>query len=389
VSDAARARLLALTAHARDVPADERARFAAELAARPPDGSVRVVTCHRVEWYGAAGATTDLSGAHALLPSSGRARADDDAARHLLTVAVGRDSAVLGEDAILHQLREALQGGEGCGPVDPAVRRLFTIALSTGRRVRSWEPGRRRSLGDVALDRIVLATGDVRGRRILVVGAGRMGGLAARAALHAGARVAIANRTADRGRALASDLGADVVPFDPGPFVGGAWGVVVATSGPWTIAASTVEALLAGRAVVIDLSFPPAVPPEVGLRLGDRLVGADALAAGTGTGPIERDDRHDRIAREIESGVDELHAWMAGGSARATAAALTRRADALREAELDALWRRVPTLEPEARAAIERMSRHLAKRLLQPPLERLGRDRDGRDAVTIRDVFSL
>jgi glutamyl-tRNA reductase len=66
-----------------------------------------------------------------------------------------------------------------------------------------------------------------------------------------------------------------------------------------------------------------------------------------------------------------------------------QRADRAREAELAALWRRFPDLEPEARDAIEGMTRHLADRLLREPLERLGRDADGRDGRAIRDIFAL
>ena len=66
-----------------------------------------------------------------------------------------------------------------------------------------------------------------------------------------------------------------------------------------------------------------------------------------------------------------------------------KRADREREAELAALWRRFPDLEPEARDAIEGMTRHLADRLLREPLERLGRDPDGRDERAVRDIFAL
>jgi hypothetical protein len=66
-----------------------------------------------------------------------------------------------------------------------------------------------------------------------------------------------------------------------------------------------------------------------------------------------------------------------------------QRADREREAELAVLWRRLPDLDPEARQAIEGMTRHLAMRLLREPLTRLGRDDEGRDARAIRDAFAL
>ena len=59
------------------------------------------------------------------------------------------------------------------------------------------------------------------------------------------------------------------------------------------------------------------------------------------------------------------------------------------QVELAALWRQLPALAPQERAAIEAMTRHLAERILRPPLERLGRDRDGRIERAVRDVFAL
>jgi glutamyl-tRNA reductase len=87
--------------------------------------------------------------------------------------------------------------------------------------------------------------------------------------------------------------------------------------------------------------------------------------------------------------VAEYLEWQARGTARAAADALVQRADREREAELARLWRELPTLEPEAREAIEGMTRHLAARLLRQPLERLGRDSDGADGRIVRDLFAL
>ena len=81
--------------------------------------------------------------------------------------------------------------------------------------------------------------------------------------------------------------------------------------------------------------------------------------------------------------------WLQGREGRSAAEALKERADRDREAELAVLWRRLPDLEPEARDVIEGMTRHLADRLLREPLERLGRDTNGRDVRAIRDIFAL
>jgi glutamyl-tRNA reductase len=377
--------VLALTAHARDVPATDRERFAAALRATLPAGSVLLVTCHRVEGYLVSSTGEAAALLRDALPAGARLRAGDAAARHLVAVAVGRDSVVLGEDEILHQLRDALATTRGSGALDPGLDRLFGLALQAGRRARSWQQGRRRSLGDVAVDAIERVTGPVTGRSILVVGAGRMGALAARSAARAGASVVVANRTFERARALADAVGGQTADLDPGAGVAAAAGVIVALSAPWEIAPATMTAFVEGRGVVVDLSFPSAVSAALGRRLGDRLVTADQLAL-EDMGAARPEPRLDDL---IDRSVHEFADWQARGDGRAAADALVQRADREREIELDALWRRMPSLEPEAREAIERMTRHLAARLLQQPLERLGRDPDGRDGKLIRDLFAL
>jgi glutamyl-tRNA reductase len=391
-------RVLALTTHARDVPAVERERFATALQAALPAGSILLVTCHRVEAYVATETDDLLPTIDIDMPAGAQILAGEDATHHVLSVAVGRDSVVLGEDEILHQLREALGTSRATGALDPTIDRLFTLALRAGRRARSWQQGRRRSLGDVAVDAIERVSGPVAGGRVLVVGAGKMGALAARSAARSGASVLIANRSPERARALADAVGGQAAALDPGSDLASVAGVIVALSGPWQLEQAASSALVEGGAIVVDLSFPSAVPEAIGIRLGDRLVTADQLAledpgavrpdaasatAATAAAPAARlDALVDRSVREF---VD----WQARGDGRAAADALVRRADREREIELDALFRRIPTLEPEAREAIEGMTRHLAARLLQQPLERLGRDRDGRDGKLIRDLFAL
>jgi glutamyl-tRNA reductase len=378
--------LAALVTHARDVPAIERERFAATLHRELAGRALVLKTCHRVEAY--LRREDDTARLAAALPAGGRSLAGEQAVHHAITVAVGRDSVVVGEDQILHQLRVSVDAARGARTLDPALERLFALALQAGRRARSWRQGPPRSLADVALTSIELQAGAIRGRDVLVVGAGRMGRLAARAAVGAGASVAVGNRSADGAVALAASVGARTEAFDPGARIGGFAGVVVALAGPWPIGAGTIDALAGSAAVVVDLSVPAAVPVRLAQILGPRLITADALAR-SDAGPAAQDGSAERLDALIERSTMEFAAWLKSRDGRAAAEALVERADREREAELAALWRRLPDLEPEARRAIEGMTRHLASRLLREPLERLGRDTDGRDERAIRDIFAL
>jgi glutamyl-tRNA reductase len=378
--------IVALVTHARHVPATDRERFATAVRQEAVGQAFLVETCHRVEGY--LTSADDAQRLGAALPAGGRTLTGEHAVHHAMTVAVGRDSVVVGEDQILHQLRVSVDTARATGALDPALERLFAIALQAGRQARSWRQGPPRSLADVALASIERRVGPIQGRDVLVVGAGRVGRLAARAAVAARASVAVANRSADGAETLAASTGARLEAFDPGARIGSFDGVIVALAGPWPIAAATIEGLVVSETVVVDMSVPPAVPHKLGEMLGGRLITADALAlADAEAGPT--DVPVGRLDALADRSTAEFVAWLKRRDGRAAAEALVERADREREAELVALWRRLPDLDPEARLAIEAMTEHLATRLLRAPLERLGRDSDGRDERAVRDLFAL
>lgn len=381
--------VVALIAHARQVPAVERERFGRRLRKEQADRALLLETCHRVEGYMICTDDTERMALLGALPAGAKALVGEPAVRHAITVAVGRDSVVVGEDQVLHQLRESVDKARAADTLDTTLERLFALALQAGRRARSWRQGPQRSLADVALSSIERQTGLLRGRDILVVGAGKMGRLAVRAATAAGASVSVANRSAEGARSLATASGARIEAFDPGRRAGTFAGVIVALGGPWPIGAQTIGALAASGTVVVDLSVPAAVPDAATEALGPRFVSADALAVADVDAATPQDGSRPRVDALIDRTTVDFLDWLKGRDGRATAEALVTHADREREAELAALWRQLPDLEPEARLAIEAMTQHLAKRLLREPLERLGRDADGRDERAVRDIFAL
>ena len=382
-------RLVALVTHARHVSAVERESFgvrAREWSARR-SGFV-FETCHRVEAY--AVLREESTADRRQIPEGGQCFVDEAVARHAIAVAVGRDSVVVGEDQVLHQLREAIAAARASGTLDPVLERLFTVASGAGRRARSWRQGPARSLADLAIAAIQRRAGPLHGRELLVVGAGQMAALAVRSGLAAGATISIASRTPARAEALAGRFGGRARPFDPGSHVSESAGIVVALRGAWPTSAATDEALAAGEAIVVDLSVPPAVAEDLSAALGERFVSADALALSEESIETPMDEGVTRrLDMLIESNVAEFLTWFEAHDRRAAAAALTERAESERVAELAELWRRLPRLDPEARHLIDGMSRHLATRLLREPLERLGRDPDGRHERAIRELFGL
>jgi glutamyl-tRNA reductase len=351
-----------------------------------PANTVVIETCHRVEAYLPRTAATNLI---ALLPSGGRLLDGRELARHAIAVTVGLDSVAVGEDQVLHQVRVAIAEARGNGELEPRLARLFDLALRAGRRARSWRQGPSRSLADVAVAELERQGAGLRGHDVLVVGSGEMGRLAARALARAGAEVRIASRQEAHTAALASAVAGTAVRLDSADAIAGAAAVVIAFRAPWPTDPATMDVLRAGASFVVDLSVPPAVPSELAGILGRRFIGADDLArlgqTVDASGVADR-ARLERLLVETEA---EYTSWLAASDARRVAESLAERAEREREAELAALWPRLPPLEPEVRDAIEGMSRHLARRLLREPIQRLGDDPDGRRERAVREAFGL
>lgn len=375
-------RLGALVAHARSVRSEDRPAFAAWLRRSGAPGALLLETCHRVELVGPDATIRALRGGS----TAGVSKLDHDASvRHVVRLAVGLESAVVGEDQILHQLRAAIRDARTARGLDPGLDHLVDLALRAGRRARTWLPARRPTLADAALDAAV-GVGAADGTVVLVVGGGSMGRLAAATARGRGCRVLVASRTHARAERVAASVGAEPVAFDPGVDVARFDGVVVALAGPWPLSAATADALAGSSMRVADLSAPPAVAPALAARLGPRLTSIDDLAVGAGPaeGPLRQ-----RLERLVEETVAAFDAWVDAEADRSLARALAERASDATTAELDALWARIPELDGTVRAEIERMASQLTTRLLRDPLERLGEDADGRHGRAAQELFRL
>lgn len=374
--------LFALMAHAGEVDSGTRATLAEVVAETRPTGSVLVSTCHRVELYGPP---TELSSIAADTAwSTARMRAGEAVAWHLVRLAVGRSSAVVGEDQVLHQLRGAVHEARMRGPVMPQVDRLFDMALRAGRIARSWLPPRRDNLAELALSRVL--DGRAPGR-VLVVGAGEMGRLGASAVRTRGGQPVITSRTFGRAAVLADQLGVEATEFLPGrDEISRLDGIVVALAGRWSLPAEGRLAVAESGVWLIDLSSPPALDHDLRAALGSRLITIDDLATQETTGSPRVLARLDALAEQT---VADYIRWAARTDQRGAARALRERAASVESIELGNLWRRMPNLDPAERSAIARAFERLSEGLLREPLERLGEDGDGRHARAAQELFRL
>lgn len=379
--------VVAYVAHARSVPSLQREAFADAIRLLPQDSTrVLVRTCHRVELY----VTRPGPDVQSLpeLPAGVQRLVDVDAVTHLISVACGLDSAVFGETQILHQLRETVEERHGGGQaLDPVLDRLFQAALRAGREAHAFVTGSPRSLADVALDRISGADGTLEGRRILVVGVGRMGRLAAFAAARRGAHVVLANRTGSRAADLAREVGGSTTEFAVDGRLEPVAGVILAINGRWPVGPRDLETIVHGGATVVDLSSPPAISQDVERVLGGRFVSVDDLANAGGDAPTDR--LRARIERVVSRAGRDYCQWLRTRESVPAIRAVVSAAEQRRQSEIEWLRRRLPDLSEEDLRLVEQMSHRLVASLLHQPLSALTADEHGDLEPAARELFGL
>ena len=188
-----------------------------------------------------------------------------------MRTAAGLESAVLGEDQILGQLRSAYRDACSQHLPGPVLHRLFHAAFRTGKRARSETPIQQgcRSLAGAAVSFICEAAGGLHDISILVLGAGEMARRAAsRLKKRGAARILVANRTFPRAEELARSVRGEAVPWAwRSRILGTAGGVIIATSaGSPVLDLETLKDTVAGRTtplIAVDLSVPRNLqPPE-------------------------------------------------------------------------------------------------------------------------------
>lgn len=381
----------AVIAHVDSLDAEGRAIFedAVRSSTSGPGGRVVVATCHRVEVYGVDAAPA-WSAPEVI--ATRLVRLDGPAAAvHVFRLAAGLESAVVGEDQILAQVREALRSAQADGELDPRLNRLFQDAVRVGRRARAIARPRARDLADPALDVLAARLGDLKDLRVLVVGSGPMGAAAARAVAHRGGRIVVAGRTPSRVARLAGRLGAPAADLRTAAQIAlaEADGIIVALAGPW----SELDEAIGTRAArdggepaaavppVVDLSAPSALSASTRLRLAGRFTGIDELARASNapSADVEAFVRNaDELVRE---GVREYARWLAGRRAAAAIRALRDRADRTREREVERLFQQIPDLGERERELVAALARRLTGSILHPALVSLRRAADDPDAA--------
>jgi len=378
-----------LVQHAMD--GGERHADGGKICLRPANMAV-VSTCNRVEFYLAVEADAVEEMIHSIHSEIFLQAADEvcmdaesmiyvhhgaDAVRHLCRVASGLDSLAIGEHQIAGQVSRAFSrtvDNEGWNGALIAMAEAARRACGRARTETGIGRGRV-SLSSLAVELAEREMGTLEGKHVLVVGAGKVGRLAcAKINRLGGAVLTVANRTFHRAGALANEFGGIAAPFQALPQLLAESDVVLSTTGSLEpiLSTSLVDWAVAGRPadrplVIVDLAVPRDVEPGVGDIGGIKLFGLDELREMSDASMEGRREEVAQAERIVDEEVIQYERARRIARVRPVLAALWKRAEGLRQSELDRIFGDFDGVDAETRRRIEHLTGALVRKILHEP----------------------
>lgn len=363
----------------------EEAREALQVLARSFDGVVILSTCNRTEVYAATHEPQrSIQSIAAFL--SERAQEDlgeylykysqEEAVPHLFRVAAGLDSMIVGEAQVLGQVRIAMSLSTEMNLMKGSLTEIFHRALRVGRRVRSETSlGERASSVSHAAVRLARHyVGDLKDSRVLVIGTGEAGKLAAMALKHAGVlNITVTNRTHSEAQELAEGLEGGVIPFQEMTKALAHFDIVLSSTGSpgFIVTTEMVAAALNGngnsKMLFIDLAVPRDVDPGVAGLNGVSVLDVDDLKAVSNDDEVSLSRDIQQANAMVEEEVARFHSWLKELNTLPVVAALRQKAERVRKQEVARALRRLPNLSPEDAQLIDALSKAIVKKLLHDP----------------------
>ena len=351
-------------------------------------------TCHRVELYAvpdgdASRPSVVLDAMASLLASRGhdgdgsdahlRRLVGTEATRHLFRVAAGLESMVLGESEVLGQVAAAHALALRIGAAGPVLTSLFEAAVRTGRRARAETAigAASASVSSIAAELAEELSDELRGRRVLFLGAGKVAKLAAKALRARGFwEMSVASPSGVDADSIAAEFGATAISADSVPTAIAESDLVFACAGaPEAVDAATVRRAMRGRMarplVFVDLSAGDVLDAAMSELAGVRIVGPDELRERIDLAIAGRRREAPLVETIVEEELRSLQARAEGTSLSGVVAALRARAEEIRQRELGRALANLPNADAAVRAQLEWLSVSLVNKLLDEPTRRL------------------
>jgi len=321
----------------------------------------------------------------------------DEVAEHLFGVTAGLQSVALGESEILGQVTRAMQAAGEAGTVEPILSRLFHAALRTSRKIRKeTDLGRNRtSVSSLGVQELQNTLGSMKGLRILLVGAGEMGKLTARALIRYGANdIVVSSRSMNRGMILAEELGAPQVAFeDISQAMIEADVLITCTAATDPVITEYVVAdVMSARQdrhlSILDLGMPRDVESTSGDVANVNLISLAELQARSAESWELRAEAAAEAQGLIDDGVRRFKERLTGIESEPVIRSLGARVEQMRREEVEQTLGRLDGLTDKQVMSVEKMTRSLVRRILADPISFLRSEEDSA-AEAVQKVFAL
>jgi glutamyl-tRNA reductase len=324
---------------------------------------------------------------------------DEEAVRHMFRVAASLDSMVVGEAQILGQVKQSWTVAREMGAVKGPLDKLLQGAFTAAKRVRTeTEIGSSSvSIASVAVDLARRIFGSLDGKRVLVVGAGKMSELAARHLMQHGAdSMLVANRTYDRAVRLAEQFLGQAIRYEDLQTRAHEADIIITSTGSAEHIFGLEEAqqILHKRrnrpVFFIDIAVPRDVDPQINRLEGVFLYDIDDLQSVAVSNLVDRGREAERAEAIISEETERFRRRIRTLDIAPAIVDVQETAEELRQAELHRQQRLLQSLSPEQQAAVESLTRGLMAKFLHLPLQAMksaARDGDAAALETIRGMF--
>jgi glutamyl-tRNA reductase len=381
--------------------ADPQRRLSDLLGREGVAEAFQLQTCNRTEVYVVTDQPEQGRGAlfdvvEAVSPGVARWMGHEESLEHLMRVAAGLESIVLGEDQILGQTKDALEAATQAGATGDVLDEAVTKAIHVGERART-ETAVNEGVVSVGSAAVELADAEVgvEGAHAAVIGAGEMGRLAAKALAAADvARLTVANRTVEHGRQVIDSVAAetDVVALSDLRDVVQDVDVLISATGSQAYVVTPETVAAAGETAVIDIAQPRDVDPAVDGVDGVRVYDIDALESVTEATREQRRIAAEEVSEMIDRELDRLLTSFKQKRADEAISAMYESAERVKARELETALSKLEAhgdLNDRQREAVESLADALVGQLLAAPTKSLRDAAAEDDWATIQTAMQL
>jgi len=324
---------------------------------------------------------------------------DEEAVRHMFRVAASLDSMVVGEAQILGQVKQSWNLAREMGAVKGPLDKLLQGAFTAAKRVRTeTEIGSSSvSIASVAVDLARRIFGSLEGKKILIVGAGKMSELAARHLMQNGAdSILVANRTYERAVRLAELFLGRAIRFEELDARAQEADIIITSTGAGKaiIGVAQAQSILHRRkgqpVFVIDIAVPRDVDPQVNRLEGMFLYDIDDLQQVAASNRVDRGHEAEKAEAIIVEETERFRRRIRTIDIAPVLVDAQETAEGLRQAELYRQRALLQSLTPEQQEAVEALTRGLMNKFMHIPLQAMkaaAREGDAAALETIRGMF--